>query len=323
MLKKPGYVDEKVVISSIDQKAFHYRLKWVGLTRIDTLPRGATIIKALDETTIGTSPCGLRLSRPENIRITMDGFEPMEMAITPNGDYVVELNPLGGFKSTFYREITFVSNLGRVDIYDRVAGARIGTTPCKLNIEAGSELEYRMPGHKTKTAMISKASPRRININLETVSTVTLRGPVGAEVFRAGGVEKIGTIPYTVEVDDDMMFEIRKEGYYKSTIAIAPGTPSDYNVPLKEIPYKTITSDPVGADVYRLGGIEKLGVTPFTAVVDSERVFELKKGGYQISVVGIGPSSPKQLSIPLQAAGRDDPDAAAISTLDSPVVNTY
>jgi hypothetical protein len=322
-LRKAGYIEEKVVISSTDQQEQFFRLRWIGRTRIDSLPRGAKVLNALTEETMGITPFSLRMAKPEHVRIVLQGFEPAEVEILPNETRLVELKPLGGFKSSFYRDIQFVSPLGRVEIYDRVAGERIGTTPVSLNIEAGSELEYRKEGYAPRQVMISRSSPRRINIDLEPISRVTLRGPTGAEVFRAGGVKKIGTVPYTVDVANDMIFEIRKEGYYKTTVAVAPGTPSELDVGLKEIPYKTITSVPAGAEVFRLGGHEKLGVTPFTAVVDSERVFEIKKRGFRTSVVGVGPGSPDQLDIPLNASGRDDPDAAAISTLDSPVITTY
>jgi hypothetical protein len=322
-LKCPGYVEVEIFISPLDPKHQHYPLEWVGRTRIETLPGRATVLQLPDRKKLGVTPCGLHLSKPVRVLIEKKGFEPIEYDLVPNERYVVELKPLGGFKSAFYREINFVSDQGPVSIYDRVAGERIGTTPVQLSIEAGSALEYRLEGFESKPVLISKKGPRRVNIKLDPITTVTLRGPAGASVYRAGGTEPLGKVPYTTAISGDTLFEVRKEGFYNSSIAVAPGSASGINVALKKIPYKTIVTTPAGAEIYRLGGLEKLGESPYTTIVDSERVFEIKKKGFRTSIIGMGSGSPAQLNVPLAAAPRDDPDAAALGELDSPVISTY
>jgi len=322
-LKRPGYVEVEVPVSPLDPKRLHVPLQWVGRTRIETLPGQATVLRASDREKLGVTPCGLRLAAPERVRIEKKGFEPMEYDLTPNEHYVVELKPLGGFRSAFYKEINFVSDQGRVEIHDRVAGERIGITPVRLSILAGSELEYRLDGFRPQMALISKTAPGQVHIELDPICFVTLRGPAGAAVYRAGGTEPLGKVPYTIEITGDTLFEVRKEGYYASNVAVAPESSLEIDVTLKEIPYKTIVTTPAGAEIYRLGGLEKLGESPYTTIVDSERVFEIKKKGFRTSVIGMGAGSPTQLTVPLAAAPRGDPDAAALGELDSPVISTY
>lgn len=322
-LKRLGYVEVEVSVSPLDPKRLHYPLEWVGRTRIDSLPGRATVVRLSDQKTLGVTPCGLHLSRPERVLIEKKGFESREYDLVPNQSYIAELKPLGGFKSTYYREINFISDQGPVAIYDRVAGEKIGTTPIQLSIEAGSALEYRLKGYVSKPVLISKIGPRLVHIELDPITTITLQGPEGAAVYRAGGTKPVGKIPYTTQISGDTLFEVRKEGYYTSNIAVAPGSSPGIDVTLKEIPYKTIITTPAGAEIYRVGGLEKLGVSPFTTIVDSERIFEIKKKGFRTSVIGMGAGSPAQLQVPLTAAPRDDPDAAALGELDSPVISTY
>lgn len=322
-LKHFGYVEEDIAVSSLDAKRIHIDMQWVGRTRLDTRPPGAQVLRKEDAEVLGTTPCSLYLNRGERVVLQLNGYETVERDLVPNKSYNVELKPDSGFKSAFYKDIMFVSSQGSVEIYDRVAGERIGVTPVRLNVEAGSDLEYRLKGYRPKYALISRNAPYQIEIELEPLTRVTITGPEGAEVYRAGGIERLGEVPYRVKVDGDALFEVKKEGCYERSVAVSPSSPSRLNVTLEPIPYKTIVTDPPGADVYRLGGLEKLGTAPFTTVVKNERVFEIRKKGYRSSVIGLGPGSPKQLKVPLNPVPRDDPDAAAIHSLDSEVIQTF
>ena len=322
-LKRSGFVEEEISVSSLDPKNIHRNLQWVGKTRIDTQPPGATVVRVEDGKVVGTTPCALHLARPERVLLELKGFVRIERDLKPNGTYVVELESKSGFKSAFYKDILFSSSQGAVEIYDRIAGERIGTTPARLSVEAGAALEYRLAGHKSDFALISRNAPYRIDITLEPKRFVTLTGPDGAEVYRAGGVEKLGAVPYVVEVDGPALYEIKKDGFYDRSIGVAPESPSQLNIELKEIPYKIITTNPPGGDVYRVGGLEKLGTAPLKVVVESERVFEIKKRGYRSSIVGVGPSSAESVAVPLAPVGRDDPDAAAIGSLESSVIGSF
>jgi hypothetical protein len=94
-------------------------------------------------------------------------------------------------------------------------------------------------------------------------------------------------------------------------------------VELKKIPYKTILTTPTGAEIYRVGGLEKLGVSPFTTVVNDDRVFEIRKAGYKTEVVGMGVESPEKLKVTLTASPHSTPDAAAIGELGNTGIGSF
>lgn len=322
-LKRYGYVEREISVSSVDTRRMNIALEWIGNTRIISRPPGAQVVRIKDKEKLGVAPCALHLARPERVLISLKGYESVERDLEPNERYIVELKSKSGYKSTFHKDTMFVSEQGPVVIYDRVEGRQIGVTPVRLNVEVGSALEYRLPGHKSELTLISRNAPYRIMIKLEPLTRVTIAEPVGAEVYHVGGTESIGQVPYVVEVDGHAIFELKKEGYYERQFTIYPGAPARMKIPLKEIPYKTIVTDPPGGEVYRLGGLEKLGNAPFRTIVDEERVFEVKKRGFKTSIIGMGTSSPSKLNVHLNATPRDDPDAAAIGTLDSNVVESF
>ncbi len=322
-LKKFGYVEQEVVVSALDPRKIKIEMQWVGKTRIDSLPRGARVIDLETNEELGTTPCALHLDKETRVKVSLEGFEAVEQDLTPNEKHVVELEPIKGFDATAYKDVMFNSEQGAVDIYDLIAGRRIGTTPCRLQVKAGSELEYHLAGFKSKRELVSRMIPYRVKIELEPITHVLIDGTAGAEVYRAGGLEMLGNLPFSVKVEGDVLYEIKKEGYYPKTVAISKTSPESLEVLLKEIPYKTIVTDPPGADIYRLGGLEKIGTTPYRTVVENERVFEVKKEGYQKSTVGLGPDSPVQMNIPLAPEKKEKLDAAAIGELDNMKIEVF
>ncbi len=322
-VKHDGYVDQDVRIASVDSRQTHVNLQWIGQTRVDTIPEGAEVIRLADNRVLGVTPCSLHLSRSVEVTFRLEGFRPIERQLIPNREYDVELHPTHGFKPVLYRDILFTSDQGPVSIYDRVAGERIGITPARLKVELGSELEYRLPGYASGYALISRNDPQRIDITLQPRMRITLEGTPGASVYRVGESISLGQMPLVVVVEGPELYEVKKVGCYDQTVAVTPASASRIAVELEEIPYKTIFSDPPGADVYRLGGLEKLGTAPFTTIVSGECVFEIRKAGYQTLVIGAGPSSPCQLSVSLIPVPPDEPDAAAIGALDSPAVDSF
>lgn len=322
-LKRYCYVDRDVSITAVDAKQQHFKLQWIGRTTVDSLPSGATVVRLEDNQVLDATPCGLLLSHPVDVVLKLEGFEDAECTLTPNREHVIELKPRDGFKPTFYRDIYFSSSQGAVAIYDRIAGKKIGVTPVRLKVEAGSELEYRLPGHISEQVLISRNAPGRIDIALKPLMQVVMFGPPGALVYRADETTSIGEVPLVVQVDGPQTYELKMEGYYDRTVTVSPDSPPRITVDLKEIPYKTIVSDPTGGEVYRLGGLEKLGTTPFTTIVENECAFEIRKEGYKPHVIGVGPSSPRQLKVPLSPVPEDEPDTTAIGGFGNSVLDTF
>ena len=323
VLKSFGFIEEDVSVSSLDQKKLHVNLRWVGKTRVNSKPQGSKVFRKSDNEYLGTSPCSLHLDHPERVVLRLEGFEPYELDLTPNETYAAELQAVSGFQSVVFKDIMFMSNQGPIEIYDRIAGKRIGVTPKRLQVEVGASLEYRFKGHKSKYELISRNAPVRIEISLEPYTRVTIKGAEGAGVYHVGGFEKIGTLPYYVEVEGSALYEIRKEGFYDRTLPVAAGSPAVIHVELEAIPYKTIATVPTGAEIYRLGGIEKLGSAPYKTIMKEERVFEVKKAGYQSITIGMGPNSAETLTVPLEPMPLEDPDAAAIGTFNNEAIGSF
>jgi hypothetical protein len=322
-LRRQGYIDREVCITALDPMHRHEELEWIGRSKIDSLPGGARVVRLDDGRELGVTPCRLGLARPVDVIFRLEGFEEFGARLVPNLDYVAELKPVHGFKPSFFRTIYFTSSQGAVEIYDRVAGERIGITPVRLKLAAGSKLEYRLPGHASAYELISRKGPHRMDVRLKPLVQVEICGPSGTRVYRAGGEESIGEVPFPVTVEGTELFELRKAGYYDRTVAVALDSPPRIMVQLEKIPFKTIMTDPPGAAVYRLGGMDKLGITPYTAIIEAESVFELRKAGCKPAVIGIGPSSPDQLHIPLSPLPPDEPEASAIGDLNSSLLNTF
>jgi hypothetical protein len=106
-------------------------------------------------------------------------------------------------------------------------------------------------------------------------------------------------------------------------VAVSSESPPRVEVKLETIPRKTIMTNPSGGDIYRLGGMEKLGTAPFGIIVSAECVFEIRKEGYEPCVIGLGPSSPDRVSVPLSPLPRSQPDAAAVRQLDNPLIDAF
>lgn len=322
-LRRMGYVDREISITAVDPKRQHFELDWVALTELNSLPEKARVLSAADGNVLGVTPCRLHLARPQDVVLMLPGFEEMTATLTPNRKHVVELKPVHGFKASFIRSIYFTSQQGAVEIYDPVAGEKVGITPVRLRVEAGSTLEYRLAGHAAGHGLISRNAPHRIDIKLKPIAEVELCGPVGALVYRAGDSESIGMVPHTVRVDRTEVFEVRMQGYYDRAVTVAPGSPRRINVELERIPRKTIVSDPPGGEVYRLGALEKLGIAPLTILVEDESVFEIRKEGYKTCIIGVGPSSPEQLSVTLTPVPEGAPNEAAVRAFDNAVLKRF
>lgn len=323
VLKRFCYVEEELTVSPLDRRKIHIDLYMIGKTRIDSEPPSAQVVRLEDGEVLGTTPCALFLERSDRVVLKLRGHEHFERDLIPNQNYMVKLKPLPGYQATYYRVVDFVSDQGNVEIYDRSAGVKLGRTPVNLRVRAGTDLEYRLEGYEPGFDIISRQAPRRIEIKLQSLTSVLLEEPEGAEVYRAGGSEKIGTIPFHVETEGNALYDIKKEGFHDHSIALSPDSPASMSIDLKEITYKTIQTNPPGADVYRLGGLEKIGTAPLSLVIEGERVFEIKKEGYHSTVVGIGPSSSSTLNVSLSPVPVEDPNAAAVGTLSVDMVESF
>ena len=293
--RKVGYVQKEVVVSPFDRSIIYVHLEEVRETTVHSSPMGGVVTDTATGKVIGTTPFEFYTDRPIEASISLPGYKTVVATIEPNHIHRIHLTPEEGF-----RNITFTSNPDGASIFQRSVGDVIAQTPFTLAVEEGTEFEFMADGYHPQTLLITKRSPETVHVELERIHYVTVESFGGAEVYSAGGGELLGGVPYKTIIDADRIFEVQKEGYYPATVAVSEKSPETITVDLKKLPYKTIDSIPSGATVYRLGRHEKLGTCPLKLLVESDRILEVVKEGYQSSALSLGADSKESITVELK-----------------------
>ena len=299
-LKKPGYVDKKITISSLDKKDIDVDLELVKETVLNTVPTDVRVVRTGDSRELGRTSLKLIISSPEVVLLEKDGYKPVPLTLEPNQTYKISMEALEGFKS-----VNFTSKPTGASISDRSVGDFIANTPARISAEEGTEFEFKLDGYQSSYYMINKRSPGRVFVELIPVPRITIDSLFGSEIFGAAGGEKLGEVPYTELIKEVRAFEVRKAGYYPKTVTLSPDSPPDIYVKLEPIPMKRIITIPEGATVSRIGKEEVIGEAPMNILVGSERLIEVYMEGYARRVVGIGPDSPDEITIELDPLAKD------------------
>ena len=299
-LKKSGYVEKELTISSLGEKDSKIKLEKVKKTTLNTVPTDVRVIRTRDSVELGRTSLSLPLFKPEVVVLEKEGYKSYPLTLEPNQTYRIDMEPLEGFKSVY-----FLTTPSGAEISDRSVGDIISKTPSLVSAQEGTEFEFNLKGYQPSFYMINKRSPDRVFVELIPVPQVTIDSLFGAEIFGAAGGEKLGEVPYTELIKEVRAFEIRKAGYYPKTVTVSPESPSDIFVKLEPIPIKRIVTSPEGAIVARIGQNEVLGMAPINILAGSERLIEISLDGYAKRVIGIGPDSPDEITIELQPLAKD------------------
>ena len=299
-LKKSGYVEKELTISSLGEKDSNIKLEKVKKTTLNTVPTDVRVIRTRDSVELGRTSLSLPLFKPEVVVLEKEGYKSYPLTLEPNQTYRIDMEPLEGFKSVYFSTIP-----SGAEISDRSVGDIISKTPSLVSAQEGTEFEFNLKGYQPSFYMINKRSPDRVFVELIPVPQVTIDSLFGAEIFGAAGGEKLGEVPYTELIKEVRAFEIRKAGYYPKTVTVSPESPSDIFVKLEPIPIKRIVTSPEGAIVARIGQNEVLGMAPINILAGSERLIEISLDGYAKRVIGIGPDSPDEITIELQPLAKD------------------
>jgi hypothetical protein len=291
----------------------------VDLTRDDTVmvvsnPKNAEVFSAKGEL-MGTTP----------------------LAIPAEGDLSLELRKDGYYAKTFQinadTESPFQVDLERepiVIVYSEPSGAEVvhrgvtlGRTPYRQLVKEDMDIELKLDRYETKSITIAPDSPREVQVELVVKPYVTIRSnPAGAELYRAGGIEFVGTAPVEVLIEEDTAFEMHKKGYDIKSFTLSSRSNKEVVVPLvetQEILEKVVVIDskPSGAKVYRPGGAEFIGKTPLKQHVRGERTFELQLDGFKTKIVTVAPDSADNVVF---ALAKDE--SARNVTVSDPLLNT-
>jgi hypothetical protein len=146
--------------------------------------------------------------------------------------------------------------------------------------------------------------------------------PVGADLYRSGGVELIGKTPVEVLIEKDTALEIHMSGYDIKPFMLSADSNHEVTVPLIQsaAPLSKIVlidSEPSGALIYRPGGAEFFGTTPFEQKVNGERTLELQLKGFKTKIVTVAPDSADNVVF---ALAKDE--SAGNVTISDPLLNT-
>ncbi|MDF7801936.1 PEGA domain-containing protein [Pontiellaceae bacterium B1224] len=282
----------------------------------------------------------LIVSNPKRAEVfTVDGnsLGSTPLAVPTGEKRLLELRKVGYYTKEFEVDLEsqspFMVELERepvVLVYSEPAGAKVvhrgvtlGVTPYRQLVKDDMDLEIQFDRFITKPITIAPDSPREVHVALEPKPYVTIQSkPEGADLYRSGGVELLGTTPVEVLIEKDTAFEIHKQGFDIKPFTLSSESKREVVVPLKKTigvmeKVVKIDSKPSGAKVYRQGGAEFIGKTPLEQHVRGERTFELQLKGFKTKIVTVAPDSADNVVF---ALAKDE--SARNVTVSDPLLNT-
>ncbi len=279
-----------------------------------TKPKNAMIFD-LDGNNLGNTPLSIPASEERTFEIRKDGYYSQQFTLNEESEspVVIELE----------REPIILVHTEPTGAYIVHRGVTLGQTPFRQLVTEDMEIEIKADRYYPKKITLAPESPRVVEVALQPKPYVTIQSdPSGAQLYRSGGIELVGATPIEVLIEKDTAFEIHKAGYDIKAFMLSPNASSDVTVPLVKslaANEKTILidSEPSGAEVYRPGGAELIGTTPFEQRVRGERTYELHLTGYKTKIVTVATDSSDHVVF---ALAKDE--SARNVTVSDPLLNT-
>jgi hypothetical protein len=264
---------------------------------------------------LGTTPLAVPAEELRQLELRKDGYytKAFEIDTDTSSPFMVEME----------REpiVIVYSEPAGAEVVHR--GVSLGRTPYRQLVKEDMDIELQLDRYVTKNITIAPDSPREVQVELSPKPYVTINSkPSGAELFRSGGVEFLGTTPIEVLIERDTAFEMHKDGYDIKPFTLSSQSQREVVVPLVETSgtlekVVLIDSKPSGAKVYRPGGAEFIGKTPLEQHVRGERTFELQLDGFKTKIVTVAPDSADNVVF---ALAKDE--SARNVTVSDPLLNT-
>jgi len=133
-------------------------------------------------------------------------------------------------------------------------------------------------GYYNKTVELTSTSPAEMNVNLTPLPIITIRTtPANATISLVGKNEPLGKGSASLTIEKKTAFEVKADRHYSKTFTLEPKTQTA-NIELEAMPYVTITSKPVGAEVTISG--KTIGTTPIEQLIEKATPAELTLDGY-------------------------------------------
>ncbi|MDF7825311.1 PEGA domain-containing protein [Pontiellaceae bacterium B12227] len=313
-VKAPGYATVNYTIPEDPEGDVMIDLERDNSVLIVSKPKNAEVFTE-DGKLVGKTPVGVPGEEVRNLELRKDGYYSKIFVIDEETEspFLIELE----------REpivIVYSDPIGAEVIH---RGVTLGITPYRHLVKSDMDITLVYDRYQTRQIMIAPDSPREVHVALDPKPFVTIRSkPAGAQLYRSGGVELLGTTPVEVLIERDTAFEIHKEGYDIKPFTLSSQSNRDVIVPLKQTvgileKVVKIDSQPSGAKVYRPGGAEFIGETPLEQHVRGERTFELQLDGFKTKIVTVAPDSADNVTF---ALAKDE--SARNVTVSDPLLNT-
>lgn len=292
VLRKEGYFSKTVVLSPIGQDQIKVELQLRGKVFLLSKPSGAELYVEGVAEKVGRTPYVIDYAKPyRNFEVRVPGYATRKLTLPedPEGNIVVELEREAA--------VMVVSKPKNVEIFD-TDGQKLGVTPLAVPAVKQSMVELRKDGYYSQEISIGPEteSPYVIELAREPI-IIVYSEPEDAIVVHRGVT--LGKTPYRHLVKEDMDLEISSKRYYTKQITIAPDSPRQVSVKLELKPYITVRSNPVGAKLYRSGGVELLGTTPTEILIEKDTALEVHMEGYDIKPFMLSADSNHEVTVPL------------------------
>ena len=293
VVRKDGYFSKTVVLSTIDPKNIDVELQRRTKVLLLSRPNGAELYVDGMKEKVGETPYRIDYDKPHRkFEVRSLGYTSQTIVIPedPEGNVVVEL----------VREPSLIlsSKPKGVDVFDK-DGQKLGTTPMAIPAEKEDYMvELRKAGYYSQQATIGPETESPFVLEMEREPIVIVYSdPEDAIVMHRGVV--LGKTPYRRLVKEDMDLEISVDRYYTRKITIAPDSPRQIRVELEPKPYIIVQSSPANAELYRSGGVERIGTTPVEILVENDTALEMHKPGYSIKPFTLSADSSHKVTVPL------------------------
>ncbi len=224
------------------------------------------------------------------------------MKSKPIKNLLIATSLLAAFFMAGCAPVTVSSIPSDASLYYKSSDKLAGSTPAKVMLYANArEVVVRKDGYFSKTVLLSTVGPKEIEVELKRRERVLLLSePSGAELFIEGQDKKVGRTPYLIDYDKPYRtFDVRSIGYVNQTYTLPEDPEGNLVVRLEREASVIVTSKPKNVEIYGKDG-QRLGVTPFAVPAVKNNVIELRKEGYYVLEVSVGPETESPFVVELE-----------------------
>lgn len=183
-------------------------------------------------------------------------------------------------------------------VYDN-NGVLVGKTPYTTELFISPrDYTIKKDNFIDQSVSLNSDSPRQIALKLERKVVIVYSIPT-AEIYVEGSDTPIGTAPMELYIPDQPVnYVLKLTNYYDQSLTISSGLTEPQIFEMKLRPFVTITTDPVGAEIYENGTL--IGKSSFRDEITTARTFELKKSGYYPKTFTISEAPPYDVTLSLE-----------------------